>query len=759
MVSITVKGEWCTLLDSTKPPKNPIISAANCSKLIAQGAEAFLIRLPLTDKDGVTTSQEQQHLPIPATVKDIMELFSDIFTEPEGLPPHRSCDHKIPIKEGSNPPNMRPYRMPHKQKNIVEELVPKMLKNSEIRLSNSPYSSPAILVRKKDKTWRLCIDYRQLNALTIKNKYPIPVIEDLLDELQGTTIFSKLDLRSGYHQIRMNPADIAKTAFSTHLGHYEYLVMPFGLTNAPATFQQLMNNIFSAHLRKFVLVFFDDILIYSKSLAEHRHHLSQVLQILRLHQLKAKLSKCTFATASVDYLGHVLSGSGVATDPSKIEDITNWETPTTIKQLRQFLGLTGYYRRFIKGYASICRPLHDALKKNAFHWSDEQHKAFLTLKTVMSTPPVLALPNFTLAFTLETDASGTGLGAVLMQQGRPLAYFSKALGPKAATLSIYEKEALAILESLRKWRHYLLGNQLIIKTDQRSLKYLSSQRLLEGIQHKLMLKLLEFDYAIEYKKGTDNTAADALSRKYTDPVEEQCTAISVATPTWMNEVADTYTNDSKCTQLLQELAISANSNPKYILTSGILRYKNRIVLGTATDLRDRIFNAFHSSIFGGHSGNSVTHRRIKKLFFWPHLKQFIADKVAQCPVCQISKTERVHYPGLLDPLNIPHSKWAEVSMDFIEGLPRSKGKDVILVVVDRLTKYAHFLTLTHPFTAHQVATLFMDNIFKLHGPPKVIVSDRDKIFTSKIWQDIFTALKVDLHFSTSYHPESDGQTK
>jgi hypothetical protein len=223
--------------------------------------------------------------------------------------------------------------MPHKQKNLVEELVNKMLKTSEIRPSNSPYSSPAILVRKKDKSWRLCVDYRQLNSITIKNRYPIPVIEDLLDELQGATIFSKLDLRSGYHQIRMSPQDIAKTAFSTHMGHYEYLVMPFGLTNAPATFQQLMNNIIAQHLTKFVLVFFDDILIYSKNLQQHRAHLNSVLQILRLHQLKAKLSKCTFAVPSVEYLGHVLSGNGVATDPSKIQEIISWQAPETVKQL------------------------------------------------------------------------------------------------------------------------------------------------------------------------------------------------------------------------------------------------------------------------------------------------------------------------------------------------------------------------------------------------------------------------------------------
>jgi hypothetical protein len=283
----------------------------------------------------------------------------------------------------------------------------------------------------------------------------------------------------------MNPFDIAKTSFSTHLGHYEYLVMPFGLSNAPTMFQQLMNNIFAPFPRKFVLVFFDDILIYSKNIKQHRLHVAQVFQILRIHQLKAKMSKCTFATPTVEYLGHVMSGEGVAIDPAKIKEISTWEAPKMIKQLRRFLGLTGYYRRFVQGYASICRPLHDALKKNSFAWSEAQQEAFDKLKIAMTTPPVLILPNFNLPLYLDTDASGKGLGAVLMQQGRPIAFFSKALGPKPLAQSIYEKEALAILESLRKWRHYLLGNKLIIRTDQKSLKYLSSQRLLEGISAQI----------------------------------------------------------------------------------------------------------------------------------------------------------------------------------------------------------------------------------------------------------------------------------
>jgi hypothetical protein len=463
--------------------------------------------------------------------------------------------------------------MSHSQKNFVELLIKSMLKNAEIRPSKSPYSSPAILVRKKDKSWRLCVDFRGLNDMTIKNKFPIPVIEDLLDELNGAIIFSKFDLRSGYHQIRMKHEDIEKTAFSTHMGHYEYLVMPFGLCNAPATFQELMNNIFSPYLRKFVLVFFDDVLVYSKSEEEHLQHLQIVLQIFRTHQLKAKMKKCRFGQKQVEYLGHIISGNGVQTDPSKIKEILNWETPATLKKLRGFLGLTGYYRRFIPQYALICQPLYSALKKNAFHWGQPQQDAFELLKQTMSKPPLLRLPDFTLPFTLETDACATGLGAVLMQQGKPLAYFSKCLGPNTMTKSVYEKEALAILQALKKWRHYFLGNKLIIKTDQSSMRYLGSQKLLEGIQHKLMVKLLEFDFTIQYKKGCENTAADALSRKYqiedniSKPTRqhETCLVTCTAVPTWTADLTSSYIGDDTCSKLLQELAINKDSHQNFTL--------------------------------------------------------------------------------------------------------------------------------------------------------------------------------------------------
>ena len=326
------------------------------------------------------------------------------------------------------------------------------------------------------------MDYRHLNKLTIKDKFPILNIDELLDELHGAKLFSKLDLRAGYHQILVKPTDTYKTAFQTHHGHFEFVVMPFGLTNAPATFQGLMNQVFKQFLRKFVLVFFDDILVYSSSLEMHEQHLATVLELLQANQLYAKMSKCSFAVDSVEYLGHLIPGRGVSMDPAKIESMVKWPIPDLVKTLRGFLGLSGYYRRFIKGYGMLTKPLTDLLKKDGFKWGQQATEAFQLLKKKLCEAPVLAMPNFEIPFVVETDACSTGMGAVLMQQGRPISYLSKAFNKKNKGCSVYEKELLALVLAVTKWRHYLVGQHFIIKTDHQSLKYLLEQPLHTSLQ-------------------------------------------------------------------------------------------------------------------------------------------------------------------------------------------------------------------------------------------------------------------------------------
>lgn len=398
----------------------------------------------------------------------LLDDFQDLFTEPHGLPPRRSFSHRIRLEAGTDAVAIRPYRYAHIQKHELERQCADLLRQGLIRSSSSAFSSPALLVRKQDGSWRMCIDYRALNTRTIKDKFPNPVVEELLDELRGAKFFTKLDLRSGYYQVLMDDADIHKTAFCTHQGLFEFLVMPFGLTNAPATFQTLMNCVLKPFLRRFVLVFFDDILIYSPSYSEHLQHVRLVLRTLWGHRLFLKKSKCSFGAEQVAYLGHVISATGVAMDDMKVKAVLTWPVPRSVRAVRGFLSLAGYYRRFIRNFGSIAAPLTRLLKKDGFSWSDDATSAFMQLQQALTTAPVLQLPDFTQAFVVECDASGSGFGAVLHQGSGPIAFFSRPVAARHIKLAAYERELIGLVQAVRHWRPYLWGREFVVRTDHQS---------------------------------------------------------------------------------------------------------------------------------------------------------------------------------------------------------------------------------------------------------------------------------------------------
>ncbi|KAJ0468921.1 putative nucleotidyltransferase, Ribonuclease H [Helianthus annuus] len=456
-----------------------------------------------------TKDKELQDIPV-------VSEYPDVFPEElPGLPPSREVEFRIHLIPGTAPIAKAPYRLAPTEMLELKKQLDELLSKRFIQPSSSPWGAPVLFVKKKDGSMRMCIDYRELNKVTIKNRYPLPRIDDLFDQLQGARYFSKIDLRSGYHQLKVQEEDIPKTAFRTRYGHYEFTVMPFGLTNAPAAFMDMMNRICKPYLDKFVIVFIDDILIYSKSQKEHCEHLHALLTLLRKERLYAKFSKCEFWLQEVQFLGHVVNHKGIHVDPAKIEAITKWKVPQTAMEIRSFLGLAGYYRRFIKDFSKIAVPLTKLTCKAAkFEWGPRQEEAFKILKHRLTNAPILALPEGTEDFEVYCDASKLGYGCVLMQRKKVIAYASRQLKKHEENYTTHDQELGAIIFALKIWRHYLYGNKFTVYTDHKSLRYIFGQKELNMRQRRWMEMLSDYDCDIQYHEGKANVVADALSRKY-----------------------------------------------------------------------------------------------------------------------------------------------------------------------------------------------------------------------------------------------------
>ncbi|KAK1581185.1 hypothetical protein Q3G72_003854 [Acer saccharum] len=690
---------------------------------------------------------------LPSVVVSLLQDFDEVFPEemPIGLPPIRGIEHQIDFVPGAPIPNRPAYRSNPEETKELQRQVDELTEKGYVRESMSPCAVPVLLVPKNDETWRMCVDCRAINNITVKYRHPIPRLDDILDELHGSIVFTKIDHKSGYHQIRMKEGDEWKTAFKTKYGLYEWLVMPFGLTNAPSTFMRLMNHVLRAFIGKFVVVYFDDILIYSKNLDEHVEHLKLVLGVLRIEKLFANLKKCTFFTDKLVFLGFVVSAKGIGVDEEKVKAIKEWPKPTNVGQVRSFHGLASFYRRFVKDFSSLAAPLTEVIKKNVgFKWGNEQEKAFNLIKEKLTNTPLLALPNFAKAFEIECDASGIGIGAVLMQEGRPIAYFSEKISGAALNYPTYDKEMYALVRALETWQHYLWPKEFVIHTDHESLKHLKGQHKLNKRHAKWVEFIETFPYVIKYKKGKENVVADALSRKYV------LLSTLDARLLGFDYIKELYVEDSDFGNVFN--ACEKVAFGKFYRHDGFLFRETKLCVPKSS-LLELLVKEAHGGGLMGHFGIAKTLDILHEHFFWPHMKRDVERVCEKRITCRQAKS-RVKPHGLYTPLPIPSGPWIDISMDFVLGLPRSKrGRDSIYVVVDRVSKMAHFIPCHKTDNASHIANLFFKEIVRLHGMPKTIVSDRDAKFLSYFWKTLWGKLGTKLLFSTTCHPQTDGQTE
>ncbi|GJW37562.1 putative nucleotidyltransferase, ribonuclease H [Tanacetum coccineum] len=705
-----------------KPLK--IISALKARTLISHNCEGFLASIKDTSLDGPRLESHQ-------VVRNFLDVFPD---ELPGLPPEREVEFTIELIHGAQPISKAPYRM-----------APVELKELKINCKN--FSNVVLF------------DRAELNRITVRNKYLLPRIDDLFDQLQGAKFFSKIDLGSGYHQLRVKEQEISKIAFRTRYGHYEFLVMLFGLTNAPAVFMDLMNRVFHEYIDKFVIVFIDDILVYSKTREEHEDHLRIVLEILRQKEALCKILE-----------------KGLA--------ITKWPRPTTVTEVRSFLGLARYYRRFVEGFSLLALPLTKLMRKGEkFVWNEEREKSFEELKRRLVSSPILTLPSGTGGYQIYSDASKKGLGCVLMQHGKVIAYASRQLKPYEENYPTHDLELAAVVFALKIWRHYLYGETCDIFTDHKSLKYIFTQKELNMRQRRWLELLKDYDANIQYHPGKANVVADALSRKNSGTLaclkiqpeiikdlelmevelvvrgSEGYIASLKIEPNLILRIKEAQKEDGELWSVVQNMK-NGKQEEFRVDEHGVIWYGNRLCIPDDSSLREVVFTEAHSSPFSIHPSSTKMYRDLKQNFWWNGMKHDVARFVAKCLTCQQVKIEHQLASGLLQPLDIPTWKWDQISMDFVTGLPRTfKKNDAIWVVVDRLTKSAHFLPIQQGYSGSKLAEIFQQEIIRLHGTPTSIVSDRDPRFASRFWKGLQNAWGTRLKFSTAFHPQTDGQTE
>lgn len=751
-------------------------------------------------------------------VPDVFKAYTPLMTTEAALvlPEHSPYDHAIDLKEGSTPPWGPIYPLNETELGELRNWLEKMTKMGAVRPSKSSCSSPMLFVPKgHGRGLRLCIDYRGINKITVPNRYPLPNMDELRERVRGSTWFTKLDLKNGYHLVRIKKGDEWKTAFRCRYGLFEYTVMPFGLVNAPATFQSMINHIFRDLLDQGVLAFMDDILVHAIDKQEHDRLVLEVLERLKKNRLCIAPDKCEWGVKRVEFLGYMISGQGLDMTDEKIRAIKEIAPLASLKETRHFLGFAGFYRRFIRGYSKICLPLTDSTALKPIEWraTPEILQAQQQLMRAFTMAPALKHYDPNLPGILETDASDYALGGILSQkqpdiheQGKstvyglthPVAFHSRKFTLSEINYDTCDKELLAIVDCFKRWRRYLEGanHQVMVFTDHHNLELFTTTKILNRRQARWAQELAGFDFKIYFRPGNQNMKADYLSRRPElrpakeggrDPegilkqknldlpeissagedarfIISSARLCSIPPVRWSEEflaqVRTAASEDAQYQEGLQAISTEEGRKNNPVLTEedGLLYYKLRLYI--PKDLEATVLASEHDSRVAGHFGQDKTIELVKRNFWWPRMKRTIIEYVQSCLPCQQDKARRHKQYGLLSPLELPYAPWQSISMDFITGLPLSGGCDEIWVIVDRYTKMAHFVALAvGSKTAADLARVFAREVWRIHGLPSDIVSDRDSRFTSATWQVFLAILGIRPRMSTAFHPQTDGQTE